>query len=282
MFQSGQNPLPALKQEGITQAPLNFLNHLFGWEGSELPTALAVSYSSCLSIAWQCSVLVLAFSGVGQLSLACLLAWAQLGCSACSFLQPFWSDETRRCSSHSRWAVIQFFVWVWANWALGLVEFLIWRSTDLCSVGVPDPECALCLVCIWAVPLNLLLGHCRYELGLPDLCAGCYKALFHQLSQSLNESHWLSPEDSPAVSMVWGWVGAPVKWSTMLGMLVVSTVFTFPLEELETQETSPHDAMMTWGGAMWSTCSYFSYLLMQSLLVSVVHGVCFSLTPAMF
>lgn len=43
-------------------------------------------------------------------------------------------------------AVIQFFVWVWANWALGLVEFLIWRSTDLYSVGVPWSGCALCLV----------------------------------------------------------------------------------------------------------------------------------------
>lgn len=69
----------------------------------------------------------------------------------------------------------------------------------------------------------------------------------------------------------------------MLRMLVVPTVFTFLLEELETQGRPLH-VMLCWprGGAMWSTCSYFSYLLMQSLLVSVVHGVCFSLIPVKF
>ena len=68
-------------------------------------------------------------------------------------------------------AVVQFFVWVWANWALGLVQI---NRSVLCGSSL----IRMCSLLGFAHGQSFwiyYLGPAGMNLVCQDLCAGCYR-----------------------------------------------------------------------------------------------------------
>ena len=68
-------------------------------------------------------------------------------------------------------------------------------------------------------------------------------------------------------------VGAPTELPTALWGLEVPLGFFLTGGTIASGKTFLQGVMPAWGRAMKSVCSPFSYLLMKSVLVSVVQGV---------
>ena len=172
--------------------------------------------------------------------------------------------------------MIQLLTWAWEYWALGPAKLLLWRSKPG-FYTLPNSMVSVDLIVLQmskAVSWHHWLGTIGINLVCQDLCAaGCWKPLPASLSWS--DYQWLSPTDSPAIPMMWDQRKGPHKvthhseedWLFPLGSL-------FPLEEPKVQGRALF-MVLCWpgGGAMWSTCSHFSYLLMRSVLVSMVQWV---------
>ena len=117
------------------------------------------------------------------------------------------------------------------------------------------------------------LGTAGVSMVCQDPCAGYCRPL--PASASRSNYQWFSSTDSPAVPVMQDQSRGSLKvthdsgenWLSLLDSL-------FPLEEPEVQGRAVCMAL-SWPGerAMHSTCSHFSYLLMQSALVSVVQRV---------
>lgn len=160
---------------------------------------------------------------------------------------------------------------VWANWALRSAKVLIWEFKSVRGVRPPFPvqSIPLTLFCRWTKLLgwNYYLGICRTP------CAGCCKSHPSSLSQSY--SQWLGLLDSPVISMVWGHSKSCCKetykagegWLTPLGLFLHQG-------SQRLRGDLPHVVLhYPGGGTMQSTCSHFSYLQMQSALVSVLQSI---------
>lgn len=177
MFQSGQNPLPGLKQEGSLQSSLSFLNQLFGWEGQLATVSLGCELILRLvhSMAVLCAWYSL-FSGVSRL------------CLPASWLEHSWAAQLAVFSSpsgqmrpedalHSGWGCDSVLY-------LGVGKLGFRASTDR-SVLCGSSLIRMCSLLGFARGQSFwvyYLGRC--ELGLPRSLCWLLPAPLPSLSQS--------------------------------------------------------------------------------------------------
>lgn len=128
--------------------------------------------------------------------------------------------------------------------------------------------------CRWSRPqVGMLLGHYGYECHLPNLCPGCFKP--QPPSPSRSHSQWMALEDSPA--MPYDWISEwglqqsdPHCWGGGAGC---PPWFLFShLRDWSSGDTSQPSAVPTWLMSNMVNMEPFSYLLKQSVLVSVAQG----------
>lgn len=125
--------------------------------------------------------------------------------------------------------------------------------------------------------LILLLGHCKYELGLPKSTWWLLQTP-PPFSVTVN-SQWFCFTDSPIILLLWDQSRGSHKATHNAEEGLVLSPGSFSLEKPETQG-KPLSVVLCWPGegTMWSMCSHFSYFFNVVCLGLCGAGECFSLT----
>lgn len=107
--------------------------------------------------------------------------------------------------------------------------------------------------------VELLVGHCRYELSLTKSICWLLQALLSFSVPFRFSGGWAPqiPLQSPCDKLK---VGVPTKYPTMTGQFIVPSGFSFHIGGTGgLGNTSLYNTVLAWrGGIMWSMCSFLS------------------------
>ena len=247
------------------ETTINLPNRLSGWERPGGKLILPVRSMRCLQAQyWLCSE---------DNSLDCLPLCSSAPCPhTCQELSPaLLVRPSLKALSIAGRAVTQHPTRVWANWALRSAKLLIWEFKSVRSVCPPSFLFRVypTWVCRWTKLLawDYYLGICQTP------CAdGCKP---HPSSLSRSYSQWLGLLDSPVISMVWDHSKSCYKEThkTREGWLAPLGLFLHWGSQRLRGDLPNMVLHCPGGGTMQSTCSHFSYLQMQSALVSVLQSI---------